>query len=138
MQWSESCRPVFKSESLLTVPCIYIYEVAKFLRSYPMLFKPKDNTNKRKVTHLLYEMPVPRLQIFRKNCVYMAPLIYNALPKRITQLPFKKFCDELRKWLVSESFYSINEFFYKYPCKNYSLDLASKYRPKYISISPNK
>ncbi|KAF9824567.1 hypothetical protein SFRURICE_004024 [Spodoptera frugiperda] len=75
---------------------------------------------------------------FEKTVFTWAPLIYNALPKRITQLPFKKFCDELRKWLVSESFYSINEFFYKYPCKNYSLDLASKYRPKYISISPNK
>lgn len=128
INWSDSCRPIFKTHKLLTVPCLYIYEAAKFLRSNPTLFERKDNTNKRKATHMDFEMPVPKLELYRRSCVYMAPLIYNALPKAITQLPFKKFCAELRRWLLYESFYSINEFFHKNSCKFYTYNLASKYR----------
>ncbi|KAF9813457.1 hypothetical protein SFRURICE_000968, partial [Spodoptera frugiperda] len=97
LKWSESCRPVFQSNKLLTVPSIYIYEVAKFIRANPALFEVKDNVNKRKATRVLLQMPVPRLELFRRNCVYMAPLIYNTLPKSITELPYKKFCITLKK-----------------------------------------
>lgn len=128
MQWSDSCRPIFKSQNLLTVPCMYIYEIARFLRCNSTLFDRKNNSGKRKATHLDFEMPVPRLELFRRSCVYMGPLIYNSIPKFITQLPFNKFCTVLRKWLLHESFYSIEEFFHKYPCKFYTYKRALKYK----------
>ncbi|CAD0198524.1 unnamed protein product [Chrysodeixis includens] len=86
MKWSDSCKPIFKSKNLLTVPCIYIYEVAKFVKYHSYLFTFNDNTFKRKTNHLPLKMPVPKLELFRKNCAYVAPLIYNSLPKGMTDL----------------------------------------------------
>ncbi|CAB3226487.1 unnamed protein product [Arctia plantaginis] len=36
--------------------------------------------------------------MFKLSCVYMAPLIYNALPETTVNLPYHKFCVELKKW----------------------------------------
>lgn len=126
LKWSESCRPVFQSNKLLTVPSIYIYEVAKFIRANPALFEVKDNVNKRKATRVLLQMPVPRLELFRRNCVYMAPLIYNTLPKSITELPYKKFCITLKKWLIKENYYSVQEFLVKNKCKSFGYIIRNK------------
>lgn len=117
MDWSESCKPIFKSMNLLTVPCIYIYEVAKFVKYHSHLFTANDNTFKRKINHLPLKMPVPKLELFRNNCAYMAPLIYNSLPKGMTDLPYKRFCCALRKWLIQESFYSLKDFLNKSTCR---------------------
>lgn len=130
MEWSDSCKSVFKTQNFLTVPCIYIYEIAKFLRSNLTLFEPRDNTNKRKATHMAYQIPVPRLELFRRSCIYMAPLIYNSLPKFITDLPYKKFCITLKRWLLQESYYTIEEFFKKNPCKFYTYDRSLRFRHK--------
>lgn len=117
MGWSESCKPIFKSKNLLTVPCLYIYEVAKFVKYHSHLFASNDNTFKRKINRLPLQMPVPKLEMFRKSCAYMAPLIYNSLPRGMTDLPYKRFCCALRKWLVQESFYSVKDFFKKSTCR---------------------
>ena len=92
MKWSESCRPVFKSENLLTVPNMFIYETAKFVKFNIHLFDINTNENKRKVTQSYLKMPVPRLEMFRRSCVYMAPLVFNSLPKEIVNQPYRKFC----------------------------------------------
>lgn len=71
-------------------------------------------------------MPVPRLELFRRNCVYMAPLIYNTLPKSITELPYKKFCITLKKWLIKENYYSVQEFLVKNKCKSFGYIIRNK------------
>ncbi|KAJ8718634.1 hypothetical protein PYW08_002871 [Mythimna loreyi] len=119
MDWTESCRPVFKAQKLLTAPCIYIYEIAKFVKTNSSLFEVNNNFNKRKVTQYLLKIPVPRIEMFRRSCVYMAPLIYNSLPSWITELPYNKFRVVLKKWLISHSFYSIAEFLNKKTCQSF-------------------
>ncbi|KAJ8718199.1 hypothetical protein PYW07_006827 [Mythimna separata] len=119
MEWTDSCRPVFKSYNLLTAPCIYIYEIAKFVKSNFSIFEPKNNNKKRKATHYQLQLPVPKIELFRRSCVYMAPLIYNSIPNFITDLPYGKFCKVLKKWLVSQSFYSLAEFLKKGSCQSY-------------------
>lgn len=117
MQWCDSCRAVFKNENLLTAPSIYIYEVAKFVKCNKSLFQINDNTSRRKVTHKNLQMPVPRLETFRKSCVYMAPLIFNSIPQQIATLTYNRFGPALRHWLIEKSFYSVDDFLSEY-CRN--------------------
>lgn len=126
MEWSESCRAVFKSKNLLTVPSIYIYEVAKFVKYHNYLFVTNDNTHKRSITNLPLKMPVPKLELYRKSCAYMVPLIFNCLPKEIIDLPYKPFCCALRKWLIQESYYSTKDFLNKSSCRYGALYQSNK------------
>lgn len=41
-------------------------------------------------------------------------LIYNTVPNANTDLSYPKFCAALRKWLVSNRFYSVKEFLNKW------------------------
>lgn len=71
-------------------------------------------------------MPIPRLELVRRSCVYMAPLIYNTQPKYITDLPYKKFCMVLKKWLIKENYYSVDEFLEKNKCKSFGYKIKLK------------
>lgn len=128
IDWCDTCKPAFQSNNLLTVPCIYIYEISKFVKNNPQFFVSNNNINKRKATHLEFQLPIPRLELFRRSCIYMGPLIYNSLPKTITGLPPNKFCVMLREWLCQQCFYSVDEFLAKNPCKFYNCERSVRYR----------
>ncbi|XP_026728807.1 uncharacterized protein LOC113494593 [Trichoplusia ni] len=115
IDWCDTCKPAFQSNNLLTVPCIYIYEISKFVKNNPQFFVSNNNINKRKATHLEFQLPIPRLELFRRSCIYMGPLIYNSLPKTITGLPPNKFCVMLREWLCQQ-------------CKFYNCERSVRYR----------
>lgn len=109
----DSCRPIFKQHRILTLPCLYILEACSFVKKHTDLFLIKNNADKRTVTHKPLNMPVAKLSLFKKNSYYMLSKIYNAVPKSITSLVGHKFFTNLKRWLIEECYYSLNDFFYK-------------------------
>lgn len=107
----ESCRPVFKKYRILTFYCIYILECVRFVKENPDFFE------KYKREHLYYTrhksdlcLGQTSLSQVRRNVVSQCIVIYNKLPCTIRNLSTKKCLLELRKILVENAFYSLNEF----------------------------
>lgn len=106
-----SCRPLFKRLNLLTVPCLYIFELCNFVKTYPHFFKRKDQVchfNTRYPDRLIY--PKTNTHLYRRNCFPMAIRLFNKLPKNITELPRSQFRVKLFIWLKDKTFYSVEEY----------------------------
>lgn len=119
LKWMDSCKPIFQKQKLLTLPCIYIFEMSKFVKKHMELFEMNTNINKRTMTHKTLAVPRTRLVQVERNCYHMAITIFNCLPENFVSLPYGLFCSRLYKWLAEECFYSVKEFLaYKTNIKN--------------------
>jgi hypothetical protein len=110
-----SCKPLFRDLKLLTVPCIYIYEVCLFVKSYPNFFNKKRDFckfNTRYPDRLA--IPHKRTKLYGNNAYCMSISIYNRLHDDIKELPLTLFKCRLKKWLIQECFYSVNDYFEYY------------------------
>lgn len=76
---TDSCRPYFKELKIMTVPCIYIYEVCIFVRCNLTLFETfsslRHKDKLRQIPH--------KTALFQNNMYGIAPTLYNKLPKDI-------------------------------------------------------
>jgi hypothetical protein len=113
----QSCKQLFIENKFLTLPAMYIYEIAKLVKENLSLFHLRDNANRRAETHVPLSMPAPRLELYRKNCYYMATLVYNSIPKSISDLCYNRLCKTLRLWLEKQCFYSVGEFLHTSDCR---------------------
>lgn len=110
----DTCKPVFQKLNILTLPCMYIFEISKYVRLNHELFTiASDVYNEKQLRNpgKLVFANKPRTVLFQKNCYAMCIKIFNALPMYIKSLPIPKFQKKLKKWLISKSFYTLNEFF---------------------------
>lgn len=105
----DSCKEQFINLNILTFPCLYIYEVAIFVKSYPHLFeKLSRRSNKIKtLTH--------KTAFFSKSIFGMVSKIYNKLPDDLRDigniLTFKK---HLHKFLINKNYYKVSEYLEEY------------------------
>jgi hypothetical protein len=108
-----SCRPLFKELRVLTISCIYIYEVCVFVRTYPDLFKRLNDIPRihsfRRLNKLV--LPMMKTTLRAKNSRSMAIQIYNKLPIDISNLALNQFRIKLKTWLIQKCFYNLNEYF---------------------------
>lgn len=110
----ESLRQLFKDKQFLTLTGIYILEICLFVRHNKSLFKNKSDARSRKNTmrgnDYLFK-PRTNCTIYEKSTFISAINIYNLLPKNITDIPCnKQFKIYLKKWLLNNVFYDLNEF----------------------------
>lgn len=109
----DSCEPYFRQYKILTVPCLYIFETATFIKSNPELFETLADTvtrSRRKNTQNILRLQKANTALLRKSIYGMAPKIYNRLPDELRSLngnPFKK---RLHDFLVSKTYYKISDF----------------------------
>ena len=107
-----SCKPIFKDFCILTACCLYICEMCVFV------FNNKDRFLKRSEIHNVntrqrdnLHVPHARLGIKFKSCNNLGPKLFNMLPLCIRQEQcFIKFKRHLKRFLVDNSFYSVQEF----------------------------
>lgn len=108
-----SCRPLFKKLNVLPLPCLYIEEIAKFVKQYRKEFyrqlKDISVRNRRNPNRLIID-EIPKTTRFKKNCYWMGHMIFNKIPKSIQELPINKFKKSLHEWLLQSMFYSVDEF----------------------------
>lgn len=108
----DSCRPLFKKLKVLPLPCLYILEVANFVRENPYLFKKAKDLTKRPLRNpdRLVQTVIPKTALYRQNCCSMCINIFNNLPRTLTEQPKPAFKRSLYKWLQSQNFYSVKEY----------------------------
>lgn len=104
---TDSCKPHFVKLQLLTLPCLYIYEVASYVKTNMHLYNhPESTRHKNKICTTQHKKA-----IFNKNILGMAPKIYNKLPKHIIDIKdiglFKK---KLYDFLAMKCYYQINDY----------------------------
>lgn len=112
-----SCKPYFLGLGILTLASLYILEIGKFVKlNYEIFTEAKDyyTTNTRN-PHRLVLTITPKTTCFQKNCYAMCIRIYNKIPEYIKELPYTRFKITLRKWLLQNVFYTIDEFFNNQP-----------------------
>lgn len=111
LQTTDSCMPYFKEYNILTLPCLYILEIALFVKSNPNKFQLlADNFPRSRRNNSLLYLQTSKTALMRKSVYCMAPVIYNKIPKQWKELPPLKFKKKLRKFLLNKSYYSISEF----------------------------
>lgn len=108
----ESCREKFKEMRILTIPCVFIFEIAVYVRSNIHNFKTNNffhNYSTRFGNDLM--LPLHTLSIYEKDPRYCGIQIYNKLPNSIKSISnLKRFKLSLESVLIERSFYSIAEF----------------------------
>lgn len=111
----EPCRPLFKKLGILPLPCLYIFEAAKFVKKNLNYFKQAKEVYPRCTRNFnrLVSAIIPKSTRFKKNCYWMSMTIFNKIPEFLKELPFNRFKRALYNWLMEHAFYTINEFFNK-------------------------
>ena len=108
-----SCKPLFQSLGILTVPCQYILSLINFVLQNKERFTPNiDVHNFNTRSKLKLHKPVSSLTLYQKGVYNMSIRIFNKLPEYIINLAGnKKFLlSTLRQYIVSKSLYSLEEF----------------------------
>lgn len=107
----QSCKPLFKSLNILTLPCMYIKAACLFVLEHPNYFKTNAQQLDTKNRHAskLY-VPQCRLAMAKRNAFHMCITIFNKLPNTIKALPINKFKSQIQKWLIMKCFYSVEEY----------------------------
>lgn len=108
---TDSCKPYFKQHKILTLPSMYIYELALFVRANPKIFpnlSVQAIRNRRDKNKLLNRPS--KTQLFRNSVFGMGPVIYNKVPQEIRELNTNLFKKKLKDLLTARCYYRIDEF----------------------------
>jgi len=108
-----SCKPLFQSLGILTITSQCILTLMKFLLQNQEKFTSNievHNINMR--NKLKLHKPISNFTLYQRGVYYMSIRIFNKLPDCIVKLVKNKksFISTLRQYLVSKSFYSLEEF----------------------------
>jgi hypothetical protein len=124
----DSCRTLFTKYKILTVTCVYILELCRFVRKNMKYFERIGDKTRRFVSRRENDLvlPTPKLEIYKNGPYYMAIKIYNHLPNMFKALQNSRFENELKKILIQKSYYNVKEYFYdKLQCDNYQNNINS-------------
>jgi hypothetical protein len=104
-----SCWQLFKELNILPIQSQYIFSVLLFVTKNKDQFLSKINTRQ---TSNLY-LPTANLAIYQKGVYYSGIKIYNHLPAAVKDLSGdkNKFKLALKRYLLHNSFYSLEEYF---------------------------
>lgn len=104
----ESCKPIFKNLGIMTLPALYTYETANFVRQHSNYFMkhiidhPHDTRNKK-----TFQIPHATKAVTRKGVLLSMMKTYNSVPDSIKSLNNKQFRVELKKKLIEDCPYKI-------------------------------
>lgn len=106
-----SCSDYFQQHKILTLPSLYIYQTAIFVKQYgTMFFKNVGDVHDHdtRQTRDLYTLQTTKT-FLGKNAYHMAIKIYNqAVPKELKGLPLLKFKKMLKTHLIQKNYYSFD------------------------------
>lgn len=103
----DSCRPYFVDYRLLTLPSLYIYECAIFVRYNLNMFSYR--TRARHNDQLCTKMC--KTTFFSRNVVSMVIQVYNKVPISIRQTEdMRLFKEELKGFLIDRCYYTVSDY----------------------------
>lgn len=103
----ESCKPHFIKLKILTLACLYVYEVSIYVKCNMNQFSKFNSVRQRgKIC-----FKPSRTAFLSKSIFGMAPKIFNKLPTEIIKLEdFREFKNALLRFLLSKAYYSVQEY----------------------------
>lgn len=111
----ETCRRIFVDYKILTFPSLYILETAVFVKTYYHDFFQKYELQHKHLTrgklHTHLCPPFAHLTKIQRQILNQSINIYNRLPEELKDVPLKTFKLNLKKYLLTHSFYSLDEFY---------------------------
>lgn len=113
IEQTDSCKPYFQKHKILTLPCIYILEICKFVRRYSTFFtKRGDRHTNRSLRHKnMLMLPTSNMTLHSNSPYVMCIKIYNKLPNKIKDEPsYTKFLNTLKQILINKAYYTISEY----------------------------
>lgn len=112
LNFRESCRTTFIRQRILTLPCIFILDMLKFVKSNLSRFYLQNVNHDYSTRHgqnLQYTLH--RLELYKHNPYYVGAVLYNKLNTNIKNISsVNKFSSAVREHLVNNAFYSVDEF----------------------------
>lgn len=110
--WSEPCKPIFKTLKIMTIFSLYLYQMSLFVYDH----KNEFNTNYR-ISGLntrnasAFSLPKHRTTSFERSTEYMGMKIFNHLPMSLKNIDNRnKFKLSAKEYFINNPYYSINEF----------------------------
>jgi hypothetical protein len=112
--YRESCRDLFNELHILPMRSQYIYSLMMFvIKNRDIFITNKDHHEFKTRQDVNLHMHQVNLAIYGKGMYHMAIKVYNGLPyglKAISSHP-KKFKANLKDFLYTNSFYTMEEYF---------------------------
>lgn len=110
--YRDSCRPTFISQKILTLPCLYIFEILKFVKQNIAEFTYQNAYHNYPTRHgHNLQHDIHRLQLYESNPFYMGTIFYNKLNDSIKNInSLNKFLSTVKTRLLTHAFYSVEEF----------------------------
>lgn len=109
--YRESCKTYFTRNNIMTVPCTFIFQNLVYIKenvSDFVNFTDVHNHHTRHANNLV--LPAVRLEKYAKSHRYLQIKCFNKLPVAWRVLDIKHFKRKVSKWLITQAFYSVNEF----------------------------
>jgi hypothetical protein len=106
-----SCRQLFKELGILTLPCIYIFQLLLYIKeSGHLLTSGNDlhNYNTRAKSDL--RLPKIRLASSQSHPSFIGVSLFNRLPLQVRELGLRKFKNCIYKLLLDKTYYSVQEY----------------------------
>jgi hypothetical protein len=107
-----SCRDLFRLLGILPLPCLYIYEMACWMKYHQD--KPDCNIDihKHHTRHKTdFHIQITRTNIAKSNGTNMGITLYNKLPRYLKKIvKIHKFKRSLKQFLLQHVFYSVKEY----------------------------
>lgn len=117
----QSCRPHFNNLGILTLPSVLIMNAAIFVRSHPDQF-PLNRTTHAYSTRTNSDIFIPSFNhsFYKHSPVHLCSKIFNSLPSNIKHITsFVSFKATLKQFLISHSYYNLDDFFKADSSHNY-------------------
>ena len=108
-----SCRPLFKSLGILTLPSQYILSLMRFLSQNIEMYVSNSSVHEFNTRNKLKVLiPNVNLSLHQKGGHYASIKIFNKLSKSIADLLLnnRRFMASLEKYLLKKTFYSVDDF----------------------------
>lgn len=112
LKLDDSCLPYFKEHKILTLPCLFIFEIALFVKSNLKLFTQVSQVFKKQ-TYRTHDLCIvsSHTALKRKSMFCMSVKIFNKLPLTLRLKPLHLFKTDLKNLLMAKCYYSLSEFF---------------------------
>jgi hypothetical protein len=110
----DSCRELFKELEIVPLQSQYIFSLVMFVVKNKDQFKLNSDLYSRNTRYNnKFHYPTCKLTVFQKGVYYVGIKVFNWLPPNVRNLAQdgKHFKTVLRRFLLSNSFYSLEEYF---------------------------
>lgn len=110
--WSDSCLPLFKSQKILTFPCIYIYKTIIYVRANVNTFPTNGQNHDYSTRHGSTLIPSKHhTALMEKSISYAGIRLYNKLPTHIkNKRSDRSFKTSLKEFLYEKAYYSVKDY----------------------------